>query len=339
MLGLSDTARNRKSAHCPNQPTLRDSTRILALRRGYPLRLATSLRWHASLTILSMEEVLSAPPRNRAAIALLPDHLISQIAAGEVVERPASVVKELVENALDSGASRITVRLEQGGLARVCVEDDGCGISPEQLALAVTRHATSKIASLDDLEAVASYGFRGEALAAIGSVSQMRITSRVASNNAAQLIDNSGGAWRAEPGAGATGTVVDVRQLFFSTPARRKFLKTEGTELSHCLDAIERQALAAPAITFTVAHNGKVLRQYNAADLQQRVAQVCGAAFAQDSLPVQIDAEVSLHGRIGLPTAAKTRADHQMFFVNGRAVRDKVLNHAVRMGYEDVLHG
>jgi DNA mismatch repair protein MutL len=286
-----------------------------------------------------MEEVLTAPPRNRAAIALLPDHLISQIAAGEVVERPASVVKELVENALDSGASRITIRLEQGGLARVCVEDDGCGISPEQLVLAVTRHATSKIASLDDLEAVASYGFRGEALAAIGSVSQMRITSRVAANNAAQLIDNSSGAWRAEPGAGATGTVVDVRQLFFSTPARRKFLKTEGTELSHCLDAIERQALAAPAITFTVTHNGKVLRQYNAADLQQRIAQVCGAAFAQDSLPVQIDAEVSLHGRIGLPTAAKTRADHQMFFVNGRAVRDKVLNHAVRMGYEDVLHG
>jgi DNA mismatch repair protein MutL len=286
-----------------------------------------------------MNEVLVSPNTRRASIALLPDHLISQIAAGEVVERPASVVKELVENALDSGARRITVRLEQGGLARVCVEDDGCGISAEELALAVTRHATSKIASLDDLERVASYGFRGEALAAIGSVSQMRITSRMAANDSAHLIDNATGPWRAQPGAGGTGTVVDVRQLFYSTPARRKFLKTEGTELSHCLDAIERQALSAPGIAFTVTHNGKVLRQYNAADLQQRIAQVCGAAFAQDSLPLQIDAEVSLHGRIGLPTAAKTRADHQIFFVNGRAVRDKVLNHAVRMGYEDVLHG
>jgi DNA mismatch repair protein MutL len=286
-----------------------------------------------------MNEVLSTPPAQRMAIALLPDHLISQIAAGEVVERPASVVKELVENALDSGASRITVRLEQGGLARICVEDDGRGIAADELALAVTRHATSKIASLDDLEQVASYGFRGEALAAIGSVAQMRIVSRTATQAAAHAIDNAGGMWRVEPSAGATGTVVDVRQLFFSTPARRKFLKTDATELSHCLDAIERQALAAPHVAFTVTHNGKVLRQYNAADLQQRIAQVSGEEFARDSVPLQVAGEASLHGRIGLPTSAKTRAEQQMFFVNGRAVRDKVLAHAVRMGYEDVLHG
>jgi DNA mismatch repair protein MutL len=286
-----------------------------------------------------MDTVLSPAASRRAAIALLPDHLISQIAAGEVVERPASVVKELVENALDSGATRITVRLEQGGLARICVEDDGRGIATPELALAVTRHATSKIASLSDLEQVASYGFRGEALAAIGSVSQMRITSRTADQNAACAIDNAHRSWHTEPSAGGVGTVVDVRQLFFSTPARRKFLKTDATELSHCLDAIERQALSAPQIAFTVIHNGKVLRQYNAADLHGRVAQVCGAEFARESLAVAIENEVALHGRIGLPTLAKPRADQQMFFVNGRAVRDKVLMHAVRMGYEDVLHG
>jgi DNA mismatch repair protein MutL len=286
----------------------------------------------------AMDSVLRSPAIAQAAIALLPDHLISQIAAGEVVERPASVVKELVENALDAGATRVTVRLEQGGLARICVEDDGRGIAPDQLGLAVTRHATSKITSLTDLEQVASYGFRGEALAAISSVAQVRITSRTAQQPAASAIDNTGGAWRTEPSAGGVGTVIDVRQLFFSTPARRKFLKTEATELSHCLDAIERQALAAPQVAFTVVHNNKVLRQFNAVDVQQRIAQVCGAEFAQDSVPLQIDGALGLHGRIGLPTAAAPRAAQQMFFVNGRAVRDKVLNHAVRMGYEDVLH-
>jgi DNA mismatch repair protein MutL len=286
-----------------------------------------------------MNSALPVPAVKPARIAQLPDHLISQIAAGEVVERPASVVKELVENALDSGATRITVRLEQGGLARICVEDDGYGITLAQLPLAVTRHATSKIASLDDLEQVASYGFRGEALAAVASVAQLCITSRTAQDSAAHALDNSSGTWRSQPAAGGTGTIVDVRQLFFSTPARRKFLKTDATELSHCLDALERQALAAPHVTFTVTHNGKVLRQFNAGNLQQRIAQVCGESFMQESLELQHTGAVSLHGRIGLPTAATPRAAHQQFFVNGRAVRDKLLNHAVRMGYEDVLHG
>jgi DNA mismatch repair protein MutL len=286
-----------------------------------------------------MNVVSRAAAASPPSIALLPDHLISQIAAGEVVERPASVVKELVENALDSGATRITVRLEQGGLARICVEDDGRGMAPAELPLAVTRHATSKITSLHDLEQVASYGFRGEALAAIASVAQLRLTSRTVQDGAAHALDNASGTWRDEPAAYGVGTVVDVRQLFFSTPARRKFLKTDATELSHCLDALERQALAAPQVAFTVTHNGKVLRQFNAGNLQQRIAQVSGDSFMQESLALQHSGEVSLHGRIGLPTAAKARAEHQQFFVNGRAVRDKLLNHAVRMGYEDVLHG
>ena len=274
-----------------------------------------------------------------SAIALLPDHLISQIAAGEVVERPASIVKELVENAIDAGATQITIRLDQGGIARISIQDDGIGIEAEQLSLAVTRHATSKIASFEDLQGVGTFGFRGEALAAIASVAQMTIISRTLQAAYATAIDNLQKGWGQAPSAGSIGTLIEVRNLFFSTPARRKFLKLETTELGHCIAAIDRQALAAPHIDFSVFHNGKLIRHYSATDQTQRITQVIGSEFFANSLPIDHQEVLSLQGRSSVPTAAKSRADSQYFFVNGRAVRDKLLSHALRMAYEDVLHG
>ena len=272
-------------------------------------------------------------------IALLPDHLISQIAAGEVVERPASVVKELLENAIDANSTRLIIRLDRGGIARICIEDDGIGIEPEQLSMAVTRHATSKITSLEDLQAVGTFGFRGEALAAIASVAQMTIISRTSGSAHATAIDNLQNRWTQTPSAGSIGTLIDVRNLFFSTPARRKFLKLETTELSHCIAAIDRQALAASQIEFTVFHNGKPLRHYSAGSQTERIKQILGEEFFVNSLPINQQGALCLEGRISLPAFAKSRADRQDFFVNGRAVRDKLLSHAIRVAYEDVLHG
>jgi DNA mismatch repair protein MutL len=288
-----------------------------------------------------MESPLSTDPRDPPAprpIRELPDELISQIAAGEVVERPASVVRELVDNALDAGARQIQIKLMAGGVRSIVVEDDGCGIPVKQLPMALKRHATSKIASLHDLESVATMGFRGEALAAISSVSDMAIASRTAADAHAHRLDARSG--ELQPAARSRGTSVEVRELFFATPARRKFLKTDATELAHCVEAVRRHALARPDVGFAIWHEGKLVDQWRPASVEQRVADVLGEDFVADSRAFEHSAgPLALTGRAGLPEAARSRADQQYVWVNGRYVRDKLISHAIRSAYEDVLHG
>jgi DNA mismatch repair protein MutL len=281
----------------------------------------------------------SIPSPERRPIRELPDELISQIAAGEVVERPASVVRELLDNALDAGARQITVRLASGGVRLISVEDDGLGIPREELTVALRRHATSKIASLNDLETVGTMGFRGEALAAINAIAELSILSRFAGADGAFALDGRTGELR--PVARAVGTTVEVRELFFATPARRKFLKTDATELAHCIEAVRRHALARPEVGFSVWHDGKLMEQWRAADRrEQRLADALSDDFVAQSVAVEhIGGAVRVAGRAGIPDAARSRADQQFFYVNGRFVRDKVLSHAVRSAYEDVLHG
>ena len=294
-----------------------------------------------------MNEAHSTPPERRP-IRDLPDELISQIAAGEVVERPASVVRELVDNALDSGATQITVRLLAGGVRLIAVEDDGCGIPQDELPIALRRHATSKITNLHDLETVATMGFRGEALAAIASVSDMALLSRPGAQASAFLLDARSGELR--PVARSGGTTVEVKELFFSTPARRKFLKTDATELAHCVEAVRRHALARPDVGFAIWHEGKLVEQWRATwqpnqgeiqdTLARRLADVLGEDFVAQSVPVRhSEGRITVTGRAGLPDAARSRADQQYCYVNGRFVRDKVVTHAARSAYEDVLHG
>ena len=274
----------------------------------------------------------------RRAIVPLPDQLISQIAAGEVVERPASVVKELLENALDAGAKTLRILLDAGGVKRISIADDGCGIPAGELPLALMRHATSKIRSLAELEAVATLGFRGEALASIASVAETFITSRTHDTAHATRIDAQTGALT--PAAGGVGTTIEIRELYFNTPARRKFLKSEQTELGHCVEMIRRAALARPDVAISVMHNGRALEHWNASEPTVRVSKILGEAFASAHLPLEeVAGEIALYGCAGLPTASRGRADQQYFFVNGRFVRDKLLTHAVRAAYEDVLHG
>ena len=285
---------------------------------------------------------MNLPHHPHRPILALPDHLISQIAAGEVIERPSAVVKELLENALDAGATQITVRLEQGGVKRIAVTDNGRGIAAEQLPLALARHATSKIASLIDLENVATLGFRGEALASIASVAQLTLTSRTADAAHAWEIagSSSPGEQRAVPSAGPIGTTVDVQDLYFNTPARRKFLKTEQTEFGHCAEVVRRIALSRPDVSFSLSHNGKTVDHWNVGEFAKRSAHILGEDFAAARLPLDESAgPLRLHGFAGLPTASKARADAQYFYVNGRFVRDKLLTHAVRAAYQDVLHG
>lgn len=273
-------------------------------------------------------------------ISLLPDVLISQIAAGEVVDRPASVVKELLENALDAGASEITVRIDGGGIQRICIQDNGKGIPKDELELAVTRHATSKIQSLSELESVLSLGFRGEALASIASVSQFTLSSYPKGQESAYSISNQSGRWLVEPSPASPGTTVDVQSLYFSTPARRKFLKTEQTEFFQCLDVVKRMALANPSVTWLVYRDGKLQSRFQESSWSARVFSILETMANGASKPIDVQtADMQLHGAVGLPDAARGKGDMQFFYVNGRFVKDKLIGHAVRSAYEDVLHG
>lgn len=281
-----------------------------------------------------------------SSIRPLPPALINQIAAGEVIERPSSVVKELVENSLDAGATRIEVDIEQGGARLIRVRDDGGGIAPDELQLAVASHATSKIGSFDDLEHVASMGFRGEALASVSSVARFALTSRPRGADSAFRIEVDGGRVQAaRPAQHPPGTSVEVRDLFYNVPARKKFMRAERTEFAHIDDLLKSLALARGTVEFRLAHNGKPVRLWKAArDEQaelQRVAEVLGAEFPQQSLRIDhAAAGMRLSGWVGLPTASRAQADAQYFYVNGRLVRDRVVAHAVRQAYADVLfHG
>ncbi len=279
-------------------------------------------------------------------ILKLPNHLINQIAAGEVVERPASVVKELVENSLDAGAHSIQIDVMGGGGKLIRVRDDGAGIDRQELALALSRHATSKIVSLEDLEAVVSLGFRGEALPSIASVSRMTLTSRSADDDTGWQIEAAGGALtEARPAAHARGTTVEVADLFYNTPARRRFLRTERTEFMHIERWLKRLALSRPATAFTLTHNRRPVLQLPAVaeggQSPARIAKICGETFAEQSLFVEREAEgIALSGWIGLPTFNRSQPDLQFWFVNGRSIGDRTLAHAARHAYRDVLfHG
>ena len=274
----------------------------------------------------------------------LPETLINQIAAGEVVERPASVVKELLENALDAGATRIDIELEEGGMRLIRIRDDGGGIASDELPLALARHATSKIASLDDLEQVTTMGFRGEALPSIASVARLAITSKPAAQPHASRIEVEGGRFAPPaPAAHPPGTTVEVRDLFYNVPARRKFLKAERTEYGHIEELLRAQALARMEIALKLSHNGKVARAYRACvsddERLRRLAEALGEEFPRQSLAIEHEAAgLRLHGWVGLPTASRAQADQQYFFVNRRLVRDRVVTHAVRQAYADVLY-
>ena len=273
-------------------------------------------------------------------IHALPDHLVNQIAAGEVVERPAAALKEIIENSIDAGATRIQVEIAGGGIRLIRVADNGSGIHADDLPLALSRHATSKIASLQDLEHVRSMGFRGEGLASIASVSRLTLTSRQEGSPAARQVRARDG--QIEPAAAAAhpvGTSVEVADLFFNTPARRKFLKSENTEYAHCATVFDRLALANPHIAFELVHNGKTTAKYPAQSQNERIAAVLGADFQAASLPIDSgNGILRLHGLIAKPTFAQGRSSQQYCFVNNRFVRDKVMLHAAKQAYRDVLH-
>jgi DNA mismatch repair protein MutL len=275
-----------------------------------------------------------------SSIRLLSDQLISQIAAGEVVERPASALKELLENSLDAGSSEIHVALLNGGIKQLRVADNGKGIAEDDLALALTRHATSKIATLEDLEMVGSLGFRGEALASIASVSRTQVISRESAGKHAWRIGSEGSQIsELEPAALDRGTIVEVQDLYFNTPARRKFLKTEATEFGHCEEAFHRIALSRPDVTFLLQHNGRALARLAAGEPERRFGEVLGADFAADAFSLDESAGgLRLWGMAARPTFSRHARDTQYVYVNGRFVRDKLIAHAIRQAYQDVLH-
>ena len=282
------------------------------------------------------------------AIRILEPRLANQIAAGEVVERPASVVKEAIENSLDAGASRIEIDVEAGGARLLRIRDNGAGITEADLALSLARHATSKITSIEDLEAVASLGFRGEALASIASVARLVLTANTEAESARghqALCEGREMTVNVRPAPHPRGTTLEARDLFYNTPARRKFLRTEKTEFGHILEVIKRQALSRPEVTFVLSHNGKQVSHYPAAtsdsDQQRRVAAICGKEFAEHTVPVERSAgALRLWGWVAEPTFSRSQADLQYFFVNGRVIRDKLVSHAIRQAYRDVLfHG
>lgn len=281
----------------------------------------------------------------RSTIRVLPEVLINQIAAGEVIERPASVVKELVENALDAGANCVWVDIEQGGLKRMRVRDDGIGMRPEQLALALQRHATSKIEALDDLESVRSLGFRGEALPSIASVSRLTLSSRPGDADVGFELNVEGGKAMPEKAVAIpVGTTVDVRDLFYNVPARRKFMRTERTEFGHIDELIKRLALSAPGVQFELVHNGRTVRKLKTSDpsdFGDRIKTLLGEGFYEQALRFDHPGSgLRLFGWVALPTYSRASADSQYFLVNGRFVRDRVITHAVRQAYQDVLfHG
>ena len=272
-------------------------------------------------------------------IQLLPDLLISQIAAGEVVERPSSVLKELLENALDAGSTAIQIHLEEGGVKLIRITDDGSGIARDELALALTRHATSKIASLEDLERVATLGFRGEALASIAAVSRLTLTSRRTGSVHAWRLQADENA-SPEPAALLAGTVVEMRDLYYNTPARRKFLKSEATEFAHCAEAVKRIAMAHPAVAFTLSHNGRVALHLARSDAAGRTGAILGEDFLAESRAVDTGPGIlRVFGHCATPAHSRARSDAQYCYVNGRFVRDKLLSHALREAYRDMLHG
>ena len=277
-------------------------------------------------------------------IRVLPNELVDQIAAGEVIERPASVVKELVENSLDSGARRIEIDVERGGIGLIRIRDDGCGIPADELPIAVSRHATSKITSLDDLESVTTLGFRGEALPSIGSVSRLRIVSHPAvAEHGAEIAVDGGAVTTVRPAAHPPGTTIEVRELFYNVPARRKFVRSDSTESGHIVRLVERLALSRFDVTFRLRHGTRLLLDAPAAEEGaelNRVGEVLGREFSGRSVPVDHSAgPVHIGGWIGLPTAARATADQQYWFVNNRNVRDRLLMNAVRVAYRDVLYG
>ena len=301
---------------------------------------------HPGQSLAILPEIVAKPAQNGAVATLrqirsLPDHLVNQIAAGEVIERPAAALKELLENAVDGGARAIDIELAGGGTVLMQVTDDGCGISVEQLPLAIARHATSKISSLDDLESVASFGFRGEALASIASVARLSLTSRpIGATNGFRLKVEGGEFGAPEQVSARNGTTVTVAELFFNTPARRRFLKSEGTEYAHCLDAVRRVGLVRPEVAMQLTHNGRTAQRWPVQSWPSRVAAVLGAEWLAASLAISVDAGVlAIEGFVLKPNSAVANRDAQHLFVNGRWVRDKVVLHAIRDALRDQMHG